>query len=706
VEEGGSHGGGGGAEEAASAEKANLGPGPPLLAGCSIAAEEDERQPLPIAKGDDGEGGCALPPALPLEEILKPSTDHGPDEERICSGLDNSAIDPDVAFAPNEESHGAGPSSPADRRKGHGRAVREGAIVPPGATGRALRNRQQLRNSRRGRLASKGRTPKVSRIFAMRRSNLVHRMRKVSLSTARSGRCANKRQTGAELCDAEDERTNHDEMVPGEPAPEPECSGIEATVSVCSAGKVGDTVTGAPLGDGALEQDKLQQWAVCDPYSVALEEADPPMESIMPARSSASTGTESAALKTRTEGAPRTFCGPPPLEARSSRRNAVARGEPPPLSEKRRTTARATASCSSSSAQALASRKASPSPRSQRRRRPNDCYGEDNATADAWARRLRYKAALEVARLCVGDLLDEVQSERDGHPAALRVAIQDFEERARRARDHILEASEVRDAGCTSGAEPQWLDEEQDSRSRGGSVSGHSYSNERWNRRGASYPRRRSSSHPRRGRGDADDWGGYHSWGRGCVDDEVPESDNLYVKGLPPSMTDERLQRIFSGYGKVVQTRVLDSAGYAGDSIALVRFASVVEAKWVVENLHERIPRGLTKTVSLRFARDLPRTRGTQGHGHHPSYRRGWQSAAYADSGGAYRSSSRSRMAKAEDHLSHRWGPLSHRSRMDASAVSSRRRGEGPPPPPRPRRADSGSCDQGGWGSGPRSRTI
>merc|ERR1719482_2398149 len=67
-------------------------------------------------------------------------------------------------------------------------------------------------------------------------------------------------------------------------------------------------------------------------------------------------------------------------------------------------------------------------------------------------------------------------------------------------------------------------------------------------------------------------------------------------------MTEAKLQKIFGAYGEVAQSRVLDSSGYAGDSIALVRMKSTEEAVWVVKNLHGNIPKGLSKPVRIRFA--------------------------------------------------------------------------------------------------------
>jgi len=85
-------------------------------------------------------------------------------------------------------------------------------------------------------------------------------------------------------------------------------------------------------------------------------------------------------------------------------------------------------------------------------------------------------------------------------------------------------------------------------------------------------------------------------------------TDNLYIKGLPVNMTDSLLKTIFNAYGEVTQTRVLDTTGFAGDSIALVRMSTVEEAEWMVNNLDGNIPQGLSQPISVRFA-DTPETK-------------------------------------------------------------------------------------------------
>jgi len=75
-----------------------------------------------------------------------------------------------------------------------------------------------------------------------------------------------------------------------------------------------------------------------------------------------------------------------------------------------------------------------------------------------------------------------------------------------------------------------------------------------------------------------------------------PSSDNLYVYDLPSGIDEEQLRALFSQYGTVKQSRLATGGG------ALVRYSTVDEATWVVENLHGCVPHGLQNPISVKYA--------------------------------------------------------------------------------------------------------
>ncbi|CAE7227004.1 elavl2 [Symbiodinium natans] len=94
----------------------------------------------------------------------------------------------------------------------------------------------------------------------------------------------------------------------------------------------------------------------------------------------------------------------------------------------------------------------------------------------------------------------------------------------------------------------------------------------------------------------------------------APPSDNLYIADLPPGFDEPSLQQIFGEYGTVTQFKLLHNSGPGGKTAALVRFQSVEEASWLVENLDGNIPQGLNAPIIVRYA-DTPEMKAAkQGH--------------------------------------------------------------------------------------------
>jgi len=90
-------------------------------------------------------------------------------------------------------------------------------------------------------------------------------------------------------------------------------------------------------------------------------------------------------------------------------------------------------------------------------------------------------------------------------------------------------------------------------------------------------------------------------------DVNVAPCDNLYVKGLPPRVTEAQLNRTFSKAGKVVELKILRY----GDSLecaALVRMSCVEDAKKAVEILNGTAPEGTTPPLTIRYHGKDPAT--------------------------------------------------------------------------------------------------
>ncbi|XP_068195332.1 ELAV-like protein 1a isoform X3 [Antennarius striatus] len=100
-----------------------------------------------------------------------------------------------------------------------------------------------------------------------------------------------------------------------------------------------------------------------------------------------------------------------------------------------------------------------------------------------------------------------------------------------------------------------------------------------------------------------------------------PSSDtikdaNLYISGLPKSMTQKDVEDMFSHYGHIINSRVLvdQATGKTGASrgVAFIRFDKRAEAEDAVENLNGKTPPGASEPIIVKFAANPNQTKNTQ----------------------------------------------------------------------------------------------
>eukprot|EP00928_Gymnodinium_smaydae_P059389 TRINITY_DN426_c0_g1_i1.p2 TRINITY_DN426_c0_g1~~TRINITY_DN426_c0_g1_i1.p2 ORF type:complete len:350 (-),score=85.38 TRINITY_DN426_c0_g1_i1:376-1425(-) len=99
------------------------------------------------------------------------------------------------------------------------------------------------------------------------------------------------------------------------------------------------------------------------------------------------------------------------------------------------------------------------------------------------------------------------------------------------------------------------------------------------------------------------DWGmggkGGGAWGGGKGGGVSGPSDSLFIADLPQDIDEATLTSIFSAYGTIKSQKIMPPG--ASGAAAIVSFASVEEAKWLVDNLNGNIPQGLSTPVKVRF---------------------------------------------------------------------------------------------------------
>lgn len=114
---------------------------------------------------------------------------------------------------------------------------------------------------------------------------------------------------------------------------------------------------------------------------------------------------------------------------------------------------------------------------------------------------------------------------------------------------------------------------------------------------------------------------------------------NLYISGLPKSLTQLDLEHMFSDCGEIITSRILyDQNTGLSKGVGFIRFDQRIEAERAIQKLNGTIPDGATEPITVKFANSpssnknavlapltlapyLPQTRRLLGPIHHPSSR-------------------------------------------------------------------------------------
>eukprot|EP00747_Dinoflagellata_sp_TGD_P022248 gnl/TRDRNA2_/TRDRNA2_128996_c0_seq1.p1 gnl/TRDRNA2_/TRDRNA2_128996_c0~~gnl/TRDRNA2_/TRDRNA2_128996_c0_seq1.p1 ORF type:complete len:153 (-),score=28.95 gnl/TRDRNA2_/TRDRNA2_128996_c0_seq1:204-632(-) len=106
---------------------------------------------------------------------------------------------------------------------------------------------------------------------------------------------------------------------------------------------------------------------------------------------------------------------------------------------------------------------------------------------------------------------------------------------------------------------------------------------------------------------------------------------NVYIKGLPAGITQEQVKTIFGAYGTIVSCKVLAST--TDTCPAMVLFEKQEEAQWIVDNLNNNLPQGLTSPIMVKFATSAA-DKAAKGYGKASWKGGGWDSSPYGGKGG------------------------------------------------------------------------
>jgi len=77
---------------------------------------------------------------------------------------------------------------------------------------------------------------------------------------------------------------------------------------------------------------------------------------------------------------------------------------------------------------------------------------------------------------------------------------------------------------------------------------------------------------------------------------------NLFVKGLPLSMTEDQLYSLFSSYGTIINHKIMEGNGGISRGQGFVRFSDLKSAEYAINALNGFVFPGTTKEIVVRYA--------------------------------------------------------------------------------------------------------
>jgi ELAV like protein 2/3/4 len=84
---------------------------------------------------------------------------------------------------------------------------------------------------------------------------------------------------------------------------------------------------------------------------------------------------------------------------------------------------------------------------------------------------------------------------------------------------------------------------------------------------------------------------------------ESIKNANLYISGLPKSMTHLDLENMFSTCGQIINSRILsDPTTGLSKGVGFIRFDQRIEAEKAIKQLNGTIPEGATEPITVKFA--------------------------------------------------------------------------------------------------------
>lgn len=85
---------------------------------------------------------------------------------------------------------------------------------------------------------------------------------------------------------------------------------------------------------------------------------------------------------------------------------------------------------------------------------------------------------------------------------------------------------------------------------------------------------------------------------------EAIKGANLYISGLPKTMTQEQLESIFAPFGTIITSRIITNAGKDNNTkgVGFIRYDKKEEAQAAIASLNNTVPAACCEPISVKFS--------------------------------------------------------------------------------------------------------
>merc|ERR1719230_1750766 len=90
------------------------------------------------------------------------------------------------------------------------------------------------------------------------------------------------------------------------------------------------------------------------------------------------------------------------------------------------------------------------------------------------------------------------------------------------------------------------------------------------------------------------------AWGSDASAAAAP-GDKIFIGDINPTLTEQTVKEVFNAFGNVSDFRYIAPKMPGAKAACIIKFGTVDEAKWIVENVNGNVPAGMQEPVVVKY---------------------------------------------------------------------------------------------------------